>query len=122
MSDARTDCDAGSVNPPADSDLVTGNPNIAQATITSAAAAMIRLGAAIAANAMRRRMPPAVGSAMRAGPSAMSGSGRFYPGLFVVLYGVADRGGVAVGSRCRIGGGSSPPHFTSDDGGGGNGG
>src|SRR4051794_11040342 len=72
MSAARADSDAGSVNPPAESNLVTGDPNIAQATITSAAAAMIRLGAAIAASAIRCRLPPAVGSALSAEPSTLS--------------------------------------------------
>src|SRR5260370_7268243 len=72
MPAARADSDAGSVNPPAESILVTGNPNIAQATITRAAAAMIRLGAVTAASAVRWRIPPAVGAAVCAEPSAMS--------------------------------------------------
>src|SRR6516225_8919250 len=72
MSAARADSDAGSVNPPAESILVTGNPKIAQATITRAAAAMIRLGAATAASAIRWRIPPAVGAAVCAESSAIS--------------------------------------------------
>src|SRR5258705_13551217 len=75
MSAARTDSDAGSVNPPAESALVTGNPNIPHTTITSTAATMTRLGAATATRAIRCRIVSAIGAGGAAGPSAMPGAG-----------------------------------------------
>ena len=50
---ACADSDVGSWNPPADRLLATGMPKIPQATMTSAAMATIRRGAAIASNAIR---------------------------------------------------------------------
>ena len=52
--------------------LVTGNPKIAHTSMTNAATPMIRLGAATAASAIRCSIPPAVGAAVCAEPSAMS--------------------------------------------------
>src|SRR5258705_13326972 len=74
MSAARTDSDAGSVNPPAESALVTGNPNIPHTTITSVAATMTRLGAATATSAIRCRIVSAIAAGGAAGPSAMPGA------------------------------------------------
>ena len=71
MSAALADSEAGSVNPPDERLLVTGTPNIAQATITSTAIPMIRFGAAAAASAMRCSAPPACGAECCTEPSAM---------------------------------------------------
>ena len=50
---AWADSEVGSWNPPADRLLATGMPNIAAATMTSAAIARMRRGAAIASRAIR---------------------------------------------------------------------
>ena len=58
---ALADSDVGSWNPPADRLLATGMPKMPAATISSAAMARVRLGAAIASRAMRCSRPPRTG-------------------------------------------------------------